>query len=173
MTSQFISDIINQECQEFDLIVLKGFSPTLIIELGKEFVLLDDYCIKDGKIVLENINESQLMLSLISYTDSRKAICTCESFIKMCTQIAGLDILRKKICVLDNNMLEMYPNPSDLDIPDFDSNDFEDTDCENALYSAFYAFCVCENGDQKIQYIDNYSMSKNCVKRICNYSAPL
>ena len=45
MTSQFISDIINQECQEFDLIVLKGFSPTLIIELGKEFVLLDDYCI--------------------------------------------------------------------------------------------------------------------------------
>lgn len=166
MTSQFISDIINQECQEFDLIVLKGFSPTLIIELGKEFVLLDDYCIKDGKIVLENINESQLMLSLISYTDSRKAICTCESFIKMCTQIAGLDILRKKICVLDNNMLEMYPNPSGLDIPDFDSNDFEDTDCENALYSAFYAFCVCENGDQKIQYIDNYSMSKNCVKRI-------
>ena len=54
MTSQYISDIINQECQDFDLIVLKGFSPTLIIELGKEFVLLDDYCIKDNKIVLEN-----------------------------------------------------------------------------------------------------------------------
>ena len=166
MTSQFISDIINQECQEFDLIVLKGFSPTLIIELGKEFVLLDDYCIKDGKIVLENINESQLMLSLISYTDSRKAICTCESFIKMCTQIAGLDILRKKICVLDNNMLEMYPNPSNMNIPDFDSNDFENTDSDNALYSIYYSFCVCENGEQKIQYIDNYSMSKSCVKRI-------
>lgn len=166
MTSQYISDIINQECQDFDLIVLKGFSPTLIIELGKEFVLLDDYCIKDNKIVLENINESQFMLSLISYADSRKAICTCESFIKMCTQIAGLDILRKKICVLDNNMLEMYPNPSNMDIPDFDSNDFEDTDSESALYSIYYAFCVCENGEQRIQYIDNYSMSNSCVKRI-------
>ncbi len=163
MTSEFIRDIICRDCKDFDVVVLKGFSPSLIVELGKEYNLLDDYCIQDGKIVLESINENRLMLSIVTYSDTKQAICTIESFIKMCTQIAGLDILNKSICVLDNNLLELYPNPSNADIPDFDSNDFEDTDSDTAIYSAFYAYCVSENGEQRVQYIDNYSMSNTCV----------
>lgn len=164
MNSQYISDIIHRECQEYDLIVLKGFSPTLIKELEKEFVIFDDYCIHNGKIAIQYINETRLMQSIINYKETKKAICTCESFIKMCTQITGLDILQKKICVLENNMFELYPNPTSTDIPDFDNNFFEDTICETPLYSAFYAVCVHENGVQRVQYIDNYSESNKCVK---------
>lgn len=163
MTSEFIKHIINDECEQYDLIVLKGFSPILISELAEDFSILDDYIIENGRIVLENINESHFMLSVLSYNMPKKAICTCESLIKMCTQVAGLDILQKKICVLDNNMLELYPNPTTTDIPDFDSDEFMDTDGETALYCAFYSFCISENGEQKVQYIDNYSMSNTCV----------
>lgn len=163
MTSEFIKNIIDNECQEYDLVVLKGFSPSIIVELARDFSVLDEYVIENDKIVLENINESRFMLSIISYNAQKKAVCTCESLIKMCTQIAGLDILQKKICVLDNNMLELYPNPTTTNIPDFDSEDFMDTDGETALYCAFYSFCVCDGNEQRIQYIDNYSMSNNCV----------
>lgn len=163
MTSEFIKNIINNECQEYDLIVLKGFSPSIIVELARDFTILDGDVIENDKIVLEKINENRFMLSIISYNAHKKALCTCESLIKMCTQIAGLDILQKKICVLDNNMLELYPNPTTTNIPDFDSDDFMNTDGETALYCAFYSFCVCDDNEQRIQYIDNYSMSNNCV----------
>lgn len=163
MTTDFISNKICSECQDYDIIVLKGFSPSLIEGLGKEFPLLDDYVIEKGKIMLENINENRLMLSILSSSSSKQSICTIESFVKLCTQITGLGVLQKKICVLENNMLELYPNPTDTDIPDFDSADFEDTESETALYSAFYSFCINEDDIQRVQYIDNYSDSNTCV----------
>lgn len=124
MTIDFIKDKINNECRDYDIIVLKGFSSDLILSLGSYYSLLDDYVIENGKIVLENINEHKLMMSIITYSDSNPSICTIESFIKMCIQIPGLDILKKGICVLDNNMLNLYPNPTNSEIPDFDSSDF-------------------------------------------------
>lgn len=166
MTSQYINEVIQHKCLNYDLIVLKGFSPTIIAELGETYALLDDYCIKEGKIILENINDKQLLRSIMNLSDSMRAICTCESFINMCIQFNDLNILDREICVLENNLLELYPNPSNMDIPDFDSTDFEDTDQETALYSCFYAFCVRENDKQKIQYIDNYSFSNHCVEQI-------
>lgn len=163
MTSKFLKNVIDNECKDYDIVVLKGFEPSLIVELGEHFSLLDDYVIVNNKIELANINGNRLMLSFISQNNGNINICTCESFIKMCTQITGLDILQKKFCVLDNNMLELYPNPSSTDIPDFDSDDFMDTENDSSIYSAFYSFCICENGRQKVQYIDNYSMSNTCV----------
>lgn len=162
MTSAFIKHIIDTTCHDCNVVVLKGFSPLIITELGVDFPLLDDYVIENGKIILENVNESRLMLSILQ-CGSQKSICTCESLIKMCTQIAGLDILKKKICVLENNLLELYPNPTTSDIPDFDSEDFMDTELDTSLYSAFYSFCICEGGEQQVQYIDNYSINNSCV----------
>ena len=121
MNTDFIRNKICSDCQGYDIIALKGFSPNLIEGLGREFPLLDDYVIEKGKIVLENINENRLMLSILSSDSSKQSICTIESFIKLCTQITGLGVLQKKICVLENNMLELYPNPTNTDIPDFDS----------------------------------------------------
>ena len=164
MTIDFLKNKIDNECQDFDIIVLKGFSPTIIEDLGKYYPFLDDYVIEDGKVILENINENRLMLSFLSSDSSNKSICTIESFIKMCTQITGLSVLQKNICVLDNNMLDLYPNPSNADIPDFDSKEFEDTEGETTLYSAFYSFCINEDDIQRVQYIDNYSDSNTCVE---------
>ena len=70
MTIDFLKDKISNECQECDIVVLKGFSPDLIAGLGHYYSLLDDYVIEDGKIILENINENRLMLSVLSGTES-------------------------------------------------------------------------------------------------------
>ena len=166
MTIDFLKDKISNECQECDIVVLKGFSPDLIAGLGHYYSLLDDYVIENGKIILENINENRLMLSVLSSSSDKLSICTIESFIKLCTQITGLGVLQKKICVFNNNMLELYPNPSNADIPDFDSADFEDTEGETSLYSAFYSFCINEDSVQRVQYIDNYTDSNSCVDKV-------
>ncbi len=165
MTIDFLKEKINNECQNYDIVVLKGFSPDLIEGLEQSYSLLDGYVIENGKIILENINENKLMLSILSVNSDKPSICTIESFIKLCTQITGLDVLKKKICVFVNNMLDLYPNPTNTDIPDFDSVDFEDTDNETSLYSVFYSFCVNENQVQRVQYIDNYSYSdsNSCI----------
>lgn len=163
MTIDFLKDKIDSECQDYDIVVLKGFSPDLIEGLGHYYSLLDDYVIENGKIILENINENRLMLSILSAGSDKLSICTIESFIKLCTQVTGLGVLQKKICVLDNNMLDLYPNPTNTDIPDFDSADFENVDSETSLYCVFYSFCINEDHVQRVQYIDNYSDSNSCV----------
>ena len=66
MTKEFIKSKIEDECQVHDIVVLKGFSPSLIEELGEDYLLLDDYVIENGKIILENINENRLMISILS-----------------------------------------------------------------------------------------------------------
>lgn len=163
MNIDFIQRILDASCSNYDLIVLKGFSPSLIQNLSTHYNLIDNYVISNGKIILEKVNEQQLMLSILQCSKATQAICTCESFIKMCTLINGLDILGKKICIFENNMLELYPNPSNANIPDFDSDDFQDTEGETPLYSAFYSYCICDDKGQHIQYINNYSQANKCV----------
>lgn len=163
MTTEFIKQTIESKCRGYDIIVLKGFSPALIIGLSEHYSLLDDYVIEDGKIQLENVNENRLMLSINLNPNENLSLCTIESFLKLSTHFADLSIFRKKICVLENNMLELYPNPTNTDIPDFDSSEFEDTDSDTSLFSAFYSFCINEDNVQRVQYIDNYSDSKSCV----------
>ena len=81
MTSLFIKQIIEDSCQDYDIIVLKGFSPILITELGEHLFLLDNYIFENGEIVLDRINATSLMLSILGCNNDQKAICTCESLI--------------------------------------------------------------------------------------------
>lgn len=163
MTIDYLVHTINGECRNNDIIVMKGFSPDLIIGLSANYTLIDDYVIENGKLILENINEHRLLTSILSANSAHPSLCTIESFIKFCVSFNSLDILKKKICVLDNNMLNLYPNPTNVDIPDFDSTDFEDTENETSLYCAFYSYCINEENVQYVQYIDNYSKSNSCV----------
>ena len=66
MTIDYLKGKISNECRDYDIIVLKGFSPDLIEGMGDYYSLLDDYVIENGKVILENINENRLMLSILS-----------------------------------------------------------------------------------------------------------
>ena len=163
MTPDFVKKHIKEQCQNYDIIVLKGFSPEIITSLKSDFSLLDDNVISDNKIDLKKINESNLMCAIMNHNGSSKAICTCESFVKLCTMVNNLDIFQKKFCVFENNMMELYPNPSKCDIPDYDSKEFEENNNNTDLYSTFYSFSINDEGKQLVQYIDNYSETNKCV----------
>ena len=163
MTIDYLKQRISEECRDCEIIVLKGFSPDLIKGLGHYYPLLDDYVIEDGKIILEKIDKRKIFQSFLSADRSTISICTIESFIRLCTYISNMEIFDIRICVLDNNMLDLYPNPTNTNIPDFDSAEFEDTESDTALYSIFYSYCIIENDVQLVRYIDNYTYSNHCV----------
>ena len=66
MTSAFIKHIIDTTCHDCNVVVLKGFSPLIITELGVDFPLLDDYVIENGKIILENLKYTQIYILIES-----------------------------------------------------------------------------------------------------------
>lgn len=141
------------ESVEADLIVLKGFPVSTILEVGNRYKLIDSDVYEDGKIVLENISAQKLLPFI--FTTSEQMVCCCESFISLCNNFAKLDILGKKICVLVNNLLTLYPNQSNCEVPDFDSDEIDET--STCSYSAYYSFAEKGTNNVYVQYIDNYS----------------
>lgn len=136
-----------------DIIVLKGFPVSIIEEIGKDYILLDSDVYVGGKIILENINAQKLLAGI--FMSSGKLVCCYESFISLCNNFAMLNVLGKKIVVLENNLLSLYPNPSNYEIPDFDCEEGEDS--SPSLYAAYYSYAEFIVGDIHVQYIDNYS----------------
>lgn len=136
-----------------DLIVLKGFPVSIIQSIGQDFTLLDTDVYVDGKIVLEKIN-AHLMLQRIIASHGM-LVCCIESFISFCNNFAKLDILCKKIKVLENNLITLYPNPSNCEVTDFDSEEFEEF--SSKLDAAYYSYGERIDGHTYVQYIDNYS----------------
>lgn len=149
-----IKVVLNRlEGVDADLFVLKGFPVTTIQEVGKRYMLIDSDVYNEGKVVLENISAQKLLPFI--FTSSGQMVCCCESFISLCNNFAKLDILGKKICVLENNLLISYPNPSNCDIPDFDNDEIEEV--STRIYSVYYSFAEKVKGKVYVQYIDNYS----------------
>lgn len=165
MTVDFLVNKIEKDCTGYDIVVLKGFANSLVVELGLIYNSLDSSIFEDDVINLEKINNNQFLLNVINYNDSAVAICTYESFISMCSKFQSLEILNKKICVLENNLFDLYQNPTNISIPDFDSKQFEDTETPTQLYSLFYSYCTHEGGLEYIQYIDT-CFYENQVERI-------
>lgn len=165
MTFSFVKDVIDSY-GFYNLIVLKGFSPSIISELGRYYPLLDDYVIDNGVINLDNINANRLLLSILGMPVDETAICTCESFINFCSNFVSLDFLNKKIGVLENNWLSHYPNPTSCNILDYDSDEFQDVETDTPVYGLFYSDCQICNGVAKIQYINNVPTDATCVTQL-------
>ena len=165
MISKFIINKIEKDCKEYDVVVLKGFANNLVIELRKTYNLLDYSIFEDYQICLDKINNSQFLMDVINYNGSKIAICTYESFLALCSKFQSIEILNKKFCVLENNLFELYPNPTGISIPDFDSKQFEEVEGTSPIYSLFYSYCIHVEGVEYIQYIDS-CFYEHHIKRI-------
>lgn len=147
-----------------DLFVLKGFSVSIIERIGKNFPILDSNIYKDKKILLDSINATELLQAICSL--SQPSVCSCESLIKLSTSFNTLDILGKKIIVIENNLLDFYPNPTTIDLPENDSDEFEDIDAQNNECASFYSYVISKDGQKFVQYIENYRTSNTCLSVI-------
>lgn len=140
---------------EADLVALKGFSVEVLQTLSNTYPLIDEYIYQNGKICLKEVHAGRMLQVLLAMESP--SICDYESLVLLCQNISNLDVLGKKIVVLENNLYDLYPNPSNEDIPDFDIDEFESADPNVPLYAVYYSYAVKENACTLIQYIDVYS----------------
>lgn len=154
MKSEFISNRIKEICEDYDVIVLKGFSVPLVKELSNEYQLLDEDIFSNDRIHLEGINAQKTLYSILQPRQDKKQIITIESFLNIIANMRNMSMFGKRFCVLTNNLLKFYENPTDINIPDFESNSFQETDIDNGIYGLYYSYCIHQNDKEYIEYID-------------------
>lgn len=163
MNKQQIISIIKQHFyQQSCILVLQGFD-TSILRLLKDELLDKNILDQDGRINLELINPNEIMMEILNV----KAPCmmTIESMIALNSSFSSLDILGKQFCLLKNNLLNMYDNTTTCDIPDFESEAFQQVD-DNEIFCNYFSYCVHVGDRQRISYIEpNFSLS-TCVRKI-------
>ncbi len=154
MIVSLLKNRISELCPEPAIVVLKGFPVKTILSLKEDFTILDDYVYKGESIDLGELNFMKLFQLIVGIKDKTCIICY-ESYQAFTQRFNGLSDIGRHFCVITNNLLSKYENPSTVDIPDFDSPEFQDTEGNNELYMNHYSFCRHENGKQYVEYIDN------------------
>lgn len=143
--------------------ILRGFPKAYIAHFRNRFIdcdLLDE----DGRIEAENISSFK---TLISITQNKAGVdfLTWESFYNLCETYGDIDSLNKEtgVCfrIINNNLLEFIPNPTTSDIPDFNSESFENYS-NNSWYDKFYSSCIQENGISKVRLFSLPQSLEDC-----------
>lgn len=164
---QIISIIKKHLCEKFDIIVLKGFDSS-VLYLLKDDLLDKNILNEEGLIDLQLINPTAIMMEIMA----SKSTCmiTMETMIALSSSFSNLDILGKQFCLLNNNMFNMFYNPTTCDIPDFELNSFQQV-VDNSIYCNYYSYCAHVGDKQQICYIEpDFSQSK-CISSI-NFLEP-
>lgn len=158
---EFLKRRIGSFRTEWDILVLKRFPIVDYLSLGDCYLLLDDYVIEEGKIVLDNVDNLK-MIRLLTGLGGQKAVITYESFIALCSMLRNMDSLGVHFVVLENNLLARFENPTSLSIPDFDSPAFQDEDV-NSVFVGFYSFCQHDRGKEFVTYIEPFLENERLV----------
>lgn len=157
-----IVQLLNRRASEAKIYILKGFTNDVLMFLGKS--LLDYEYFIDGKINISNINGIQIFAKVLAAPEGTQFM-TMESFLALSSSIRALDGLGKSFCIVENNLLYKIKNPSNVDIPDFESQEFQFSD-GNEVYSLYYSFCVHDQLDQYVTYGEPDLIGVSCVERI-------
>ena len=131
--------------------------------------LLDKNILTEGGLIdLEKINSTEIMMDVMA--SKSPCMMTMESMIALSSSFSSLDILRKQFCLLRNNLLKMYDNPTTYDIPDFESDSFQEVK-DNEIYCNYYSYCVHSGHKQQVCYIEPDFSQSTCIRKI-NFMEP-
>lgn len=163
MNRQQIISIIKKHLNNQDgIIVLKGFDPSILCLLKDE--LLDKNILNErGLIDLEKINPTEIMMQVMAA--KLPCMMTMESMIALSSSFSSLDILGKQFCLLRNNLLEMYDNPTIYNIPDFELDSFQKVK-DNDIYCNYYSYCVHTKNKQQVCYIEPDFSQSTCISTL-------
>lgn len=161
MDIKIINDRIATVGKENDIIVLKGFPNSDVLKIAKSIELLDKSIFYGEKIDLSRISAQVILFTLLQKHDGKQSIMTYETFLQLVSNFRDLSVIGKKFCILNNNLLTNFENPTTSDIPDFDDVDFQSNN-DNAPYCFYYDFCMHVEGKQYVRYIDTpYELEKS------------
>ncbi|MBO4333216.1 MAG: ATP-dependent DNA helicase RecQ [Paludibacteraceae bacterium] len=149
METKRLIEIIENKCNSYQAIVLKGVDIKNVLELSEHYCLIEKDFIHDSKLDLDRMEPSELTMLFMNTKET--CILTYETFILLTTALTNITMF-KSVVVVNNNLIGRYFNCTNVDIPDFDSADFQEIG-ENQSYGNIFAFCEHENGNQYVQYI--------------------
>ncbi len=164
---QIVSIIKTLLYQQSGIIVLQGFENT-VLWLLKDELVDKDILTESGLIDLDRINPTAIMMGIMA--TKTPCLMTMESMIALSSSFSSLDILGKQFCILKNNLLNMYDNPTTYNIPDFESESFQNIK-NNEIYCNYYSYCTHTRNKQQICYIEPDFSQSNCISRI-NFIEP-
>ena len=143
MDTSKIINLIKERCTENNVYILRGFPNEILKCLGRD--LMDyEYLDINGLIDLTKINPMQIFQKIMN-APSKPSFMLMESIISLTSMIRSLSVLGKRFVILNNNFLTRYKNPTNCDIPDFESPDFQNS-TNNHEYSLYYAYCEHKDG---------------------------
>lgn len=163
MIREYLLSRIETIAHRANIIVLKGFDNTLIQSISTEYEWLDSDVLCHGHIDLQRVNALGLITRLLAPSD-HTSIVTYETFLDLTIRMRNLADFGKTFCVLTNNLLTRYINPTLENIPDFDHIE-EDEEEANAPYQKFYSYCEHIEGRQYVQYVNYYLENEGGVIR--------
>lgn len=148
-----VNDLVKNS-QSNGIIVLKGFPSEFIKSLRSQgHTFLDGFALdRDGKVRIANEQFASLFLGL-AQTAQQPQFMVYESLLTLYSNLQDLTATGRHFVILENNLLSKYENPSDIDIPDFETAFTDETD-DNEPFSNFYSNCTVEDGRQMIEYME-------------------
>lgn len=164
MQKEFLFQQIVNKCDKYDVVILKGFNVKDVLKLESHYEILDkDYFI-DGKIAIDKMTQRNLTKKLMLCEG--KCVMTFDTLVFLSFLYKNLDEFELSFCILENNLIGRYENPSNVTIPDFDSSEFQNSEEGNEKYCNFYSFCEQKNGKQYVRYIlpdFEHPVEKKCL----------
>ena len=155
-----INSVIRKETGTFDVLVLKGFNNNILKEVAQSIPHALDKLPLDTKDLLDLGKIQKCQNEIISgvgkATKKKTRLLDFESFI----QIAGnsdIDELGKQFLVIENNLLEDYPNQSNCSAEDFEDSIHADKEIpDDSPFYKFYSNATLYKGLTLVQYIDGF-----------------
>ena len=165
-----ISQLLNKNKGNYDAFVLKGFDNQSLKELTKTYShpLGELPLNKDEQLDLKLISESftGLFAGLSKATPSQPCILDFESFIQLGKNL-NLDQIGKKFLVVENNLLDEYPNQSSETAEDFERlMNREEEIPETQLFHQYYSNASEYEEGLLVQYMDGLVEDFSSVSKV-------
>jgi ATP-dependent DNA helicase RecQ len=151
---------------KFDVLVLKGFSNELLLEIEKSYPHPIGLPLNtNSKLDLDLISGSFTKLLIGVSGAQSKQMMDFESFFQLGKNV-NLDELGKRFLILENNLLSEYPNQSNETSEDYEDLLHEGKEIPEGNFTNFYAKATSFGEIVLIQYIDGLFDEFACLERV-------
>jgi len=156
-TTEHIENIRKEKSQRGLLLVYKGFPLDFVLNVGREFDLLNklDAVFTNNKIDLQKVVDcSKETIKKLLNVGNGIYVATYEELLAIAERVRDLSLFGGKILILNNNLFEQYPNQTSSHFPNLDEV-VERSDLnyqEDDLLNQFYAYSDVKFGLTLLQY---------------------
>lgn len=163
-----IFDRIADQLNSFDVLSLKGFANSHLMEVSKKFDFVSSLAFNSkNQTDLQQVQNSYIEnINFLDKSNSSKPLFIgYESLLELAANV-NLDRFKKRILVIENNLIDNYLNQSSSNGLDFEDTIVKDLEIpEDDIFYKYYSDATIIDGQLFIQYADGiYDEFENIKK---------